>query len=311
LTALKIERTDFEFTTPVPSHILGAESARHSPSIPEESQIKCSRALSDRLAGAAAEATGGNALIIGPGECLDIPLSQLATRFETLGLLDLREVPASALESLDAAGCQSVTIFREDVTGVMGDLLEEIDFTGRSRLGKLENAAVSLIRQNPRCKSSFQLNELFDFVASTLVLSQLGRPLQTRLHQSVPKAMFDAILAGPDSKQKDWVMVIDGEYRKFLTRRQVEHIQFLKKSVKPGGIVFLSMTPQLTLLESGKSRVISESELIDEKSVGEEIDRLFSVESRKTDLSWSVPLTINGQTFRRRFEIESLVLRAK
>ncbi len=254
-------------------------------------------------------AAGDSALIVGAGRCGDLPLPSLFATFKTLKLLDWQEVDESLITGHDDGICETLVLLQEDVTGLAAELLPQLPSPKVRLRARLEELALALMKANPRWKAAPTLSEPVEFVASTLILSQLGRSLQTCIHQAVPKAQLDAILAGPSDAHRDYAEIIDHQYRKFLANRQREHIALLRRHVKDDGRVFLSCTPRL-ILKHGESTV-SETELIADSLLQESLAEHFQILRHDFDPGWVSSFQYQGETMNRLFPVEIFDLRPR
>jgi hypothetical protein len=134
----------------------------------------------------AERAAGPRAVVIGAGKLYDIPLRQLAERFEQLLLVD---IDAAALaESVKQVGLEPklqarLLLLQADVTGINDVFLEK----ARAALALTEEAEVyaGLLRvlhdyrvdEPPRLLPESAATGPLDFACSSMVLSQLATPL--------------------------------------------------------------------------------------------------------------------------------------
>jgi hypothetical protein len=131
-------------------------------------------------------ARGSRAVVVGAGKLYDIPLRQLAERFEQLVLVDID--PSSLAESVKQVGLppelrSRLALVRTDVTGINDVFLEK----AQSALSRTEEAEVydALLRllheyrldEPPRLFPAAAAEGDLDFACSSMVLSQLATPL--------------------------------------------------------------------------------------------------------------------------------------
>ncbi|HWA70950.1 MAG TPA: hypothetical protein VG937_01375 [Polyangiaceae bacterium] len=134
----------------------------------------------------AERARGPRAVVIGAGKLYDIPLRQLAERFEQLLLVDIDA--ASLTESVKQVGLEPklqarLSLLRADVTGINDVFVER----ARAALSLSDEAEVyaALLRllhdyridEPPRLLPDDAEASPLDFACSSMVLSQLATPL--------------------------------------------------------------------------------------------------------------------------------------
>lgn len=175
------------------------------------------------------------ALVLGAGKCTEIPLEDLARRFDEVVLVDLdEESMAAAVEELPDELIPKVHVSVQDVTTfaapLMGHLLESVaeSDSAATAFGRI---AQTLDKLEPR-KSPFRLPEA-DLVVSSLLLSELHRyPLNYA--DRLVRDKFGTRLA-------TWT-----DYDGFRARlEQValkDHVGLLAGSCRRGGIVYFADT---------------------------------------------------------------------
>jgi hypothetical protein len=140
----------------------------------------------------AERASGPRAVVIGAGKLYDIPLRQLAERFEQLLLVDIDA--ASLAESVKQVGLEPklnarLSLVQTDVTGINDVFLEK----ARAALALTGEAEVyaALLRllqdyrvdEPPRLLPESAAAGSLDFACSSMVLSQLAAPLTTYVEE--------------------------------------------------------------------------------------------------------------------------------
>jgi hypothetical protein len=135
---------------------------------------------------AAERAAGSRAVVVGAGKLYDIPLRQLAERFEQLLLVDIDA--AAMAESVEQVGLppslrERLSLFQADVTGI-NDVFIERARAALSLTGEIEvyTALLELLRayrvdEPPRLLPESAAAGPPDFASSSMVLSQLAAPL--------------------------------------------------------------------------------------------------------------------------------------
>jgi hypothetical protein len=179
-----------------------------------------------------AELAGGSrAVVVGAGKLYDIPLRQLAERFEQLLLVDID--PASLAESVKQVGLPQelgarLTLVRTDVTGINDVFLEK----AQAALSRAEEAEVydALLRllheyrldEPPRLFPAAVAEGELDFACSSMVLSQLATPL-TGFVLSRFEARF------PTSR-RPWSPEFQLALSQFTHRVQLAHVRALLRA---------------------------------------------------------------------------------
>jgi len=131
-------------------------------------------------------AKGPRAVLVGAGKLYDIPLRQLAERFEELFLVDIDA--ASLAESVKQVGLEPklqarLSLVQADVTGINDVFMER----ARGALALTDEAEVHAallkllydyrVDEPPRLVAENVATPPFDFACSSMVLSQLAAPL--------------------------------------------------------------------------------------------------------------------------------------
>ncbi|HEY8946503.1 MAG TPA: hypothetical protein VIM73_19765 [Polyangiaceae bacterium] len=135
---------------------------------------------------AAERAAGARALVVGAGKLYDIPLRQLAERFEQLLLVDIDA--AAMAESVEHVGLEPrlrarLSLFQADVTGITDVFIEKtraaLSLTGEAEVytALLEVLRGYRVDEPPRLLPESAAAGPLDFVSSSMVLSQLAASL--------------------------------------------------------------------------------------------------------------------------------------
>lgn len=135
---------------------------------------------------AAERAVGSRAVVVGAGKLYDIPLRQLAERFEQLLLVDIDSAAMAesvAQVDLPPALRARLSLFQADVTGI-NDVFLERARAALSLTGEVEvyTALLGLLRsyrvdEPPQLLPESAAASPLDFASSSMVLSQLAAPL--------------------------------------------------------------------------------------------------------------------------------------
>lgn len=118
-----------------------------------------------------------NALVLGAGNCADIPVSDLVDAFNRTIFVDIYpEGTERALSDLRPSQLAKIDVIGADVTGVMGDLLTMVDELAAAS-GNYQTfapaAAAAFQLYTPNLGRKPRLGRDYAFVCSQLLLSQL------------------------------------------------------------------------------------------------------------------------------------------
>lgn len=193
----------------------------------------------------------GAALVLGAGQCREIPLEQLARTFDRVVLVDLDEASmSSAVERLPGPLRRRIEIRVSDVTSFAAPLMQatalivERSQSANQAFTELEAlySAIESIRRFPDLPQA-------DLVVSSLVLSELARYPSTYTAQLV-KEKFGKDLAEWRGYGTLW--------RKLRSFASEDHAEMLARLGAPGAIVYFADTvgrgPDLTRVGSDKRR---------------------------------------------------------
>lgn len=173
-------------------------------------------------------ATGPRALVVGAGKLYDIPLRQLAERFEQLLLVDIDG--AALAESVKQADLEPklharLSLIRSDVTGI-NDIFLERARAALELASEVEvyGALLELLRdyrvaQPPRLFAPGAARGRLDFACSSMVLSQLATPLTSYVEER-----FAARFPASQRRQGDEFQVALAQ---FAHRVQHAHVRSL------------------------------------------------------------------------------------
>lgn len=144
------------------------------------------------LLGAAERASSTRAVVVGAGKLYDIPLLELAQRFEQLLLVDIDAAALAA--SVEQAGLEPklrarLSLVRADVTGINDVFLERAHAAlaatdeGAVYGGLLQLLYDYRVDEPPRLLPASAAGGPIDFACSSMVLSQLATPLTQYLEE--------------------------------------------------------------------------------------------------------------------------------
>lgn len=172
----------WEYSEEIPPGLLSHEDARHGSETNLEFHQQAEILRTHMLE--AANGKTGRCLVVGAGLCEDVPLEQLVEQFSEVHLLDVRAIRPPV-------DSDKVELHQEDISSVVTMTLRELNQLPRAAEPCRQSAlaAEALDRCDEPLTGTWEGLGKFDFIASTLVLSQLGRPVQTYLHQQfVPQS---------------------------------------------------------------------------------------------------------------------------
>jgi len=178
------------------------------------------------------------ALLLGVGNGLDIPLQELAEKFDHLTVVELdRESTEKAIKQLPSGLQKKIRLVVADVTGIIGEYCEKIDGISNGSKGaltffhKAEQMTKNAI-ENPIGKAPDVGND-YAFVSSHLLLSQLGY---------MPRQYVGNIVRNKFTYSEGVDSGFSESYNHLNTHLHEAHIRYLAKSVAPQGIVHFADT---------------------------------------------------------------------
>lgn len=179
------------------------------------------------------------AVILGAGNCFDIPLPQLVSEFDRTTLVDVNtKQTEQALCSLPPNLLGKVVLIRADVSGAMkgyydafGQAMEEKDYR------RFQEVAAALVGRLDVVKSQVNFGEKYNFVCSQLLMTQLGSVPTTNLGELSAKKYGSNFLAEPD-KAAELSDVVDRQ----ILNIQKAHIGHLRSLTKDRGTVHFADT---------------------------------------------------------------------
>lgn len=205
-------------------------------------------------------AGGSRAVVVGAGKLYDIPLRQLAERFEQLLLVDID--PASLAQSVKQVGLSPelhsrLSLVRTDVTGINDVFLER----AQAALARTDEAEVyeALLRllheyrldEPPRLFPASAVEGELDFACSSMVLSQLATPLT-----GFVRARFEARFpTSPRTRSPEFQLALS----QFTHRVQLAHVRSLLRAA-PLIALTSDLADQSTALD-GRGNVVRAASL--------------------------------------------------
>jgi hypothetical protein len=212
----------------------------------------------DKALARAPEGKTRKALILGAGNCLDIPLVGLAQRFDEVTLVDIdREGTEEAVREMDPALQRKMKIVVADVSGVMGEYTKIIKSAATLRSVDQFRSVVSSLSQISVANKAPDLGDDFTFVSSQLIMSQLGHFPNKYVENIVGRRYIQQLpQASNQTEIEQYAASI------ILARAlQKEHIRYLARSVAPLGTVHLADT--YTVIDNSVPNRMLRSEVVD------------------------------------------------
>ncbi len=181
------------------------------------------------------------ALVLGAGNCIDIPVEHLASIFDQVTLVDVDPLAMQrGTAQLPKTAQDKVTLLRADVTGVMAgltDSLQQLAHTHYPNYGRfVESAAQHLATVDPT-DAQPDLGESYDFVCSQTTLTQLGMiPSQAFLYGALAEGSYGVVQAASDAQTQP----IQEAFDALSAKLQTTHLDYLKKLVSTSGVIHLA-----------------------------------------------------------------------
>jgi hypothetical protein len=202
-------------------------------------QVEASRHL---IKAAAESAQPGRAAVLGAGNCAEIPLAEIAARFEHVMIND---VDAAELEKgitaahLDDAARAKLEVRVADLTSATDRLvaaIEELLETADDPDTAIESMA-HLVDNAPL--EGMPLDEKYDLIVASCVLSQLHFGL---LHRA--DAAFERKFPRQEVRLRESVRWTSALYE-MARRMELRFIDDLAARLAPGGLIYLSDSTQM------------------------------------------------------------------
>ena len=193
----------------------------------------------------------GTALVLGAGQCREVPLEELARTFDRVVLVDLDEASmSSAVDRLSGPLRRRVEIRVSDVTSFAEPLMEaSARIVGRAQSANQAFAELESLYSSIESIRRFPDLPQADLVVSSLVLSELARYPSTYTAQLV-KEKFGSDLAEWRGYGALWM--------KLRSLASEDHAEMLARLGTPGAVVYFADTvgrgPDLTWVGNDKRR---------------------------------------------------------
>lgn len=194
------------------------------------------------------------ALLLGVGNCLDLPLEELAEMFDSLTLVELdRESVEGAVKLLPVDLQRKIHIIIADITGVTSQYAKRIKSAAQGDIFGFLSKATSAVKEiNTKAAiSTPNFGDSYAFVCSQLLTTQLGN-LPNQYANNVVLARYNQRLStqpfAPNPKGfGPLIPVSDIElfmaHQDFRQRNLPDaHVNLLLQSVSPTGSVYMADT---------------------------------------------------------------------
>ena len=272
----------------------------------------------DLILQAAVTVPGGRAVVLGAGECAEIPLKALAIRFDEVMLVDTNQQlleKAVADAELDDTQRAKVQVRVQDLTGTTRSLLEKVE-SALSAAADAEGAidAISaLLAHEPIVgllpadgkEINAALPGKFNLVVASCVLSQLHIELLLQAGEAFERRF-------PDQREQ---LQTDDRWRAALTgiarRMETRFIDDLAALTAEGGLIYLSESVQMcyiTLVADGQWETPGTYRLLRTKDLTDYTDRRFARMGHGR-WQWIVAQPTEIGETGQLFDVQALVLR--
>lgn len=208
----------------------------------EEHLIKSKKAIlttAERAISRAPDGIKKKALILGAGSCLDIPLAELADRFDEVTLLEVDfNSTETAVRNLTLERQRKIKIIAADATGIMGEFAGNIQRATASPLPDFLRIGAKIVHNTDPKEKAPDIGHDYTFVSSQLVMSQLaGIPME--FVRSVFRSRYQRELSNtPGGLDHDLLM----NFQQLSFELHQEHIRHLARLVAPEGTVHFADT---------------------------------------------------------------------
>ena len=183
-------------------------------------------------------------LVLGSGNCLDIPLAELTDRFDKVTLVEVDyESTERAVKALSPLRQSKVTIIAADASGILKEFADGTSQSLGSSIDDFQSSMTAFTQKMTVKGKDLNLGDNYTFVCSQLLMSQLAF-LPINFLRVVFKAKygqdFDNNLEANNSQ-------LFYNLQRLTVEMQQEHIRQLAGLVSPEGTVHLADTyAQLT-----------------------------------------------------------------
>jgi hypothetical protein len=257
---------------------------------------------------AAEEVQPGRAIVLGAGNCAEIPLAELVARFEQLTLNDVDGTlleQGIAAAGLDAAAQAKIDVRVADLTGVTDPIIEKIEAV----LGAIsdldtavEQMATIVDEEQP---TNMPIEGQFDLVVASCVLSQLHFGLA---HRSGER--FERRFAGQVERLRQCPRWTTALYQ-MARRMEARFIDGVAALSAQGGLIYLSESPQMCsikLTADGRWETEGTYRMLRTQDLTDYADRRFAIVAHGR-WHWVVSPPQDVGQVGRLFDVQALVLK--
>lgn len=258
---------------------------------------------------AAAAAPAGQMLVLGAGECSEIPLAALASRSQSVTLCD---VDAAAMQrGVDSAGLsvaarQNVSLQPLDLTGITSVVLNQIEAIGPSTApAAFIDAMAGLLEAAEPLPLPSAVEGPYDLIVASCLLSQLHFGLASGGREAF-KRRFPQNHGALESPR--WIAALGGMAR----RMEATLLDEMLRVLAPRGRIYLSESVQVAFIRlhpSGQWQTEGTYRMLRTQDLSDYLDARFAIEARDR-WHWVVwPRQETGLSGRL-FDVQAVVLRA-
>ncbi len=258
------------------------------------------------ILGAAEQAGGGDAILLGPGRCQEVPLAELCERFNHVTMIEMdRPALDEAIATLDGAAKAKIDAREQDLTGVtdsfdqkLGRIVDEADDFGSA----LPTMVQLLQSQQPGYPP---VDQQYDLVVASVLLSQLHVAISNRTFERVAAKWPDRVQSLRELREWTDAMLQ-------LTRKiEPAFVDYVQNLACEGGRIFLSATTNVCYIHAadtgewftdGRYRMTTHLRMVDY------LDDHSVVESTG-DWFWVVAEPVAGRSVGTVFVVDAAVLR--
>ena len=281
---------------PVGSYFLVPLPSRH---------VEESRRL---IRAAAEEVQAGRAVVLGAGNCAEIPLAELAARFEHLTLNDVDgKLLDQAIEAagLDEAARAKIEVRVADLTGVTDPILEKIDgvLSAISDVDTAIERMATIVDEEP--VANMPIEGQFDLVVASCVLSQLHFGLVRRSGER-----FEQRFTGQIERLRQSPRWTTALYQ-MARRMEARFIDGVAALSAQDGLIYLSESPQMCsikLTADGRWETEGTYRMLRTQDLTDYVDRRFAIVAHGRWHWVASPPQQVGQVGRL-FDVQAMVLK--
>ncbi len=196
----------------------------------------------DRALSRAPQEKEKTALILGSGNCLDIPLAELTDRFDKVTLVEIdHQSTEAAVKKLSPEQQQKTTIIATDITGVVADFAKRMDLHLNRPMQAFLARAPGSVAQFDVTGKGLSVGADYTFVSSQLVMTQVSSLPILSLREKFFKKYGVHLSTQPGGADHELIMALQPK----TIGLQQEHIRQLARLVAPSGTVHFADTVTL------------------------------------------------------------------